>query len=314
MATLRIALLLLAGTLAWSGIQAAEMAGKIIFAKGDALARGDDGRDRALKRSAPIYSGDTLITGEGQIQVRFTDGGFISMQPHSRFAINAYQFDANAANDKSSFELLKGGLRAVTGTIGVRSKETYSVTTPVATIGIRGTAYGARYCAGDCPPDNGEPPADGLYTTTGQGTIFVANAFGMLNLPAGHSSFTPPNQPPRPLDAPPLLFQAGGNDGSGPDDPQFNQGDQVNSSGHPNWLPPPPPPPEPPPPPPPPEPPPPPPPPPEPPPPPPPDYEYPPPYTPGMTYPDYPYYPYFPYGPDNPYPYPHPLYLDTGIP
>ncbi len=237
MATLRIVLLLLAGSLAWShGLQAAEAAGKIIFASGETQARGGDGAERALKRGAPVYSGDTLLTGEGRIQVRFSDGGFISMQPNSRFAIDAYQFGTDPAQDQSSFNLLKGGLRAVTGTIGVRSKETYSVTTPVATIGVRGTGYSALYCEGDCPPDNGEPPADGLYVSTGIGTIFVANAFGTLDVAAGQSAFVPSlNQPPQPLDTPPLLVQAGGGGDGMLNEPQLLIGEQVDEGGHPVW-------------------------------------------------------------------------------
>lgn len=237
MTTLRILLLLLAAGLSWSGaLHAADAAGKIIFASGEASARGGGGQDRELKRGAPVYSGDTLITGEGRIQVRFSDGGFVSVQPNSRFAIDAYRFGADAADDKSSFKLLKGGLRAVTGTIGVRSKETYSVETPVATIGVRGTAYSALYCEGDCPPVDGTAPADGLYVGTGAGTIIIANAFGTLDVTAGQAAYVPAlNLPPQPLDTPPLLVQAGGGDGGVLNEPQLLMGDQVDEGGGPVW-------------------------------------------------------------------------------
>lgn len=51
---------------------------------------------------------------------------------------------------RAFFRLLKGGFRSVSGLIGKANHEDYRVSTPVATIGIRGTRYGARLCQGDC--------------------------------------------------------------------------------------------------------------------------------------------------------------------
>lgn len=236
MAALRIVLMLLAGSALWPAlVQAAEPAGTIIFATGETLARTADGKERPLARGVSVYPGDTLETGNGRIQIRFSDGGFVSLQTHSRFAIDAYHFDKEPATDQSKFSLLKGALRAITGLIGRRSRESYSVTTAVATIGIRGTAFAARYCAGDCPAENGKALADGLYVDTGAGTIRVANAAGELDVSAGQSAYVPSAQrPPRPLDTRPLLEQAGGD--ALPHEPQFLMGEQVDETGLPLWL------------------------------------------------------------------------------
>lgn len=51
---------------------------------------------------------------------------------------------------RAFFRLLKGGFRSVSGLIGKANHDDYRVSTPVATIGIRGTQYGARLCQGDC--------------------------------------------------------------------------------------------------------------------------------------------------------------------
>ena len=92
-------------------------------------------------------------------------------------------------------------------TIGVRSKETYSITTPVATIGIRGTGFTLRYCAGDCPPVNGKPQPDGLYVSTQDGTIYIANPAGIIDLAVGQSAFVASREtPPELTDTPPLLL------------------------------------------------------------------------------------------------------------
>lgn len=51
---------------------------------------------------------------------------------------------------RAFFRLVKGGFRSVSGLIGKVNQDNYRVSTPVATIGIRGTRYSARLCQGDC--------------------------------------------------------------------------------------------------------------------------------------------------------------------
>ena len=58
---------------------------------------------------------------------------------------------ASAPQPESAFfKLVKGGLRAVDGLIGQTTPQNYGVETPVATIGVRGTAFDVRYCGDDC--------------------------------------------------------------------------------------------------------------------------------------------------------------------
>lgn len=210
------ALCLLASSGAWAA------AGKTIFASGEVQAQDPQNVSRALRRGDTVNSGDTLITAAGKLQVRFSDGGLVSLQEHTRFVVDDYNFEESG--DKASFSLLKGGLRAVTGTIGVRSKETYSITTPVATIGIRGTGFTLRYCAGDCPPVNGKPQPDGLYVSTQDGTIYIANPAGIIDLAVGQSAFVASREtPPELTDTPPLLLPPADETSS---EPTFLAGEQ----------------------------------------------------------------------------------------
>lgn len=79
-------------------------------------------------------------------------------------------------------------MRALTGLIGKRS-DAYSMRTPTATIGIRGTDYGLQYCAADdCAGKktvSGEPLADGLHLEVFEGAIAVVNEAGSIELGAG---------------------------------------------------------------------------------------------------------------------------------
>lgn len=54
-------------------------------------------------------------------------------------------------SSRAFFRLVKGGFRSVSGLIGKVNQDDYRVSTPVATIGIRGTRYGVRLCQGECP-------------------------------------------------------------------------------------------------------------------------------------------------------------------
>ena len=59
----------------------------------------------------------------------------------------------------------------------------------VATIGIRGTAYRAQLCAGDCAAGDGKTKPNGLYLDTSVGTVVLSNKAGSLDVPAGQSAY-----------------------------------------------------------------------------------------------------------------------------
>jgi len=84
--------------------------------------------------------------------------------------------------------LLRGGLRTVTGAIGRNDPENVEVRTPVATLGIRGTDFEVRMCAGDCL-DVDPAPRDGLYAGVNRGTVVIMNAAGEVVSTAGQFAF-----------------------------------------------------------------------------------------------------------------------------
>jgi len=159
-----------------------------------------------LSKGQPIESGDSIVTGgAGQAQIRFTDGGLVSLSPNSQFNISNYA-DANDP-DKDSFavSLFRGGMRAITGLIGKRNRDNYKVTTNTATIGIRGSAFSASY------------NADGSLNVAGeQDSIQVCTQAGCVDLTVGEiarvtSSTSLPSRTALGSNLPPLalLFQTG---------------------------------------------------------------------------------------------------------
>ncbi|MDH3713054.1 MAG: FecR family protein [Gammaproteobacteria bacterium] len=161
---------------------AGKPAGQIVITTSDLRASRDDGSERALGRRSVIYEGDTLITGENGIaQVRMVDGALLSLRRETRFKIEEFKYgDVRENEERGFFSLLRGGFRTITGAIGQVVKQAYRVSTPVATIGIRGTHYGLRLCTdGDCASEGVDE--NGLFGGVVDGSISSRNDAGSSN-------------------------------------------------------------------------------------------------------------------------------------
>jgi len=170
--------------------QAHAAAGRVDFATSGATVAGSDGRQRPLARGSELDKGDTIRTGEaGRAQIRFADGAYVSLQPNTEFAIKDYNFDGKAdGSERGFFALARGAMRTVTGLIGRVNKNRYQISTPTATIGIRGT--GGLIAIG----------ADGSTLVTGSSGIWtITNPAGTIDVPAGTVGKAPatPSQPPQ---------------------------------------------------------------------------------------------------------------------
>ncbi|MFT4583144.1 MAG: hypothetical protein ACI915_003148 [Gammaproteobacteria bacterium] len=119
--------------------------GRAGFVKGSVAAQsGSGGRARALRAGAPIYSGETVTTSTGSFAVlTFKDKSRVTLMPKTEFRIEQLVFDeAKPEAGRGIFALVRGGLRAVSGSIGkYGNRRAYQMRTAVATIGIRGTEY-----------------------------------------------------------------------------------------------------------------------------------------------------------------------------
>ena len=122
-------------------LQGLAAAGLVQFATGDVQLRRGAAASEATKGTS-VESGDVIVTGAaGRAQIRFSDGGLVALYPDSQFTVTRYADAGNASEDHFAVNLLKGGMRAVTGWIGKRDPRNYKVTTPTAVVGIRGSAF-----------------------------------------------------------------------------------------------------------------------------------------------------------------------------
>ncbi|MCW5625375.1 MAG: FecR domain-containing protein [Burkholderiales bacterium] len=226
----RGALLVASVVAAFPALVRAEAA-RVEFAIGPVSAAAADGSTRTLTKGAVIEAGDLVNTGSGgRVQLRFTDGAFVSLQPDTQFRVDQYRFNGQQdGSERGFFSLLKGGLRTITGLVGRSNKKNYQVTTQVATIGIRGTEYTIQY-------------GKSITGSVGEGEINVCNGGGCLGVGSGETYYVsasdirpvltdkmvdlPPQQPTPPA---PLLFVKA--DDRLPDgDPAFLQPDDPLTS------------------------------------------------------------------------------------
>ncbi|KQV54431.1 MULTISPECIES: FecR domain-containing protein [unclassified Duganella] len=173
---------------------AAPVAGTVIQLNGPLMARKADGTAKVLSIKSEVENGDTLVTEKSTYAlVRFIDNSEITLRPGSTLTIENFSFDSGKQEaDRAQFNLVKGGLRSVSGLLGKRSKEKFELKTPAATIGIRGTLFVAEIVApaGKLPAAQA-PRAPGLYVQVLDGMIHLNNGGGSLSFNAGQFGFTP---------------------------------------------------------------------------------------------------------------------------
>jgi len=125
-------------------------AGKTILARGAVVATdATSEQQRPLKRRDTVYGVDKITTGEkSKAQFSMSDGGLIALKENSVLNIANYEFDAGTQQGSASIELIKGGLRSISGVIK-KNGGSYNVKTPVGSIGIRGTHFELQLVDGD---------------------------------------------------------------------------------------------------------------------------------------------------------------------
>ncbi|HSH43992.1 MAG TPA: FecR family protein, partial [Arenicellales bacterium] len=102
-----------------------------------------------LGKQDAVNVGETVRTGAGgYVVIEFVDGARATVRPNSELQIDRYAY--GTGDDGALMSLVKGGLRAITGSIAHDRPESYKVRTNVATLGVRGTEFALRICEQDC--------------------------------------------------------------------------------------------------------------------------------------------------------------------
>lgn len=165
-----------------------------------------DGTVALLSEKSQVRVGDVVSTErDSYAQVRFSDGGNVTLRPNTQIKIEGYEFsDAKPERDNFVMALLKGGMRAVTGLVGKRAnRDAYRLRTATATVGIRGTDFVAIVIP-FAPPGQTPPPVEpGTYVQVAEGAIGMIAGGAELLVGAGQTGFNGGTELPARLIPPP---------------------------------------------------------------------------------------------------------------
>lgn len=180
--------LLLCAQLALGG----EVFGTIDALSGGASVAGQDGQSSTLSVGMRVYEGDTITSAaDGEVHIVTEDGGFVALRPGTVFRVDQYRADGGD-DDKTFLSLLKGAMRSITGWIGKHDHAAYRITTPTATVGIRGTDHEVAVI------DKGDGDEPGTYDTVNEGATVLRTAQGEVEATPGRFAFAPRGRPVAP--------------------------------------------------------------------------------------------------------------------
>jgi hypothetical protein len=181
------------------------LAGTLSVVDGSASIVAPDQSTRMPKVGDKLYEGDSIITADGgEIHLDMADGGYVAVRPNTSMKVTKYQANGDKS-DTSTISLIKGSLRSITGWIGRDTPQNYAITTPTATIGVRGTDHEPAYVPEGTP---GQDP--GTYDNVHEGGTTISNSAGRVDVTPNHAGFVDfhGSSKPRLLEHVPAFFQA----------------------------------------------------------------------------------------------------------
>lgn len=164
--------------------------GYVVRQQGEATVKDLQGNILGLEINSQIYEGDRITTAPGaSLYILMDDGAEIFLKSDSVIKISQYVITSDDDNTSSSIlDLIRGGLRKITGAIGGSFNSNYKLQTGLATIGIRGTEYVIKLCKlDDCNQtvSRNDPDAklhavvlDGIITLTNEEETQILMAIG----------------------------------------------------------------------------------------------------------------------------------------
>jgi FecR protein len=132
------------------------------------------GSSASVGRGMTIPTNSTIVTAKNSYAVlKFEDGTVVLLKENTSFQVQTYTYNPKAPeNSNAIFNLVRGGLRVVTGLVTSRNRDALRVATSHATIGIRGTEFTAELI-------------NPLFVGVQVGAVSLTNAAGSVLVGAG---------------------------------------------------------------------------------------------------------------------------------
>ncbi len=163
----------------------AELFGTVDALSGSADVVDQSGKSTAASVGLKIFEGQTINSGsDGEVHLVTEDGGIIAVRPNTVFRVDEYKAEGKST-DKIFMSLLRGTIRSITGWVGKYNNPAYRITTPTATIGIRGTDHETTVI------DKGDGDEPGTYDNVNEGATVMKTPHGTAEVTPGKFAFAP---------------------------------------------------------------------------------------------------------------------------
>jgi hypothetical protein len=159
--------------------QSQQPAGHALWVFGQVERVAADGSVKPLAKGDAVFEGDVIRSGAGShAQFVMNDEALVAVRAESSLKLARYAYSGREdGTERAIIELLKGGMRSVTGAIGRSNKENYQLRNEMHVIGIRGTDHETF------------STAEGLYNRVTMGGTYIAGAGGRVDLSPGQVGF-----------------------------------------------------------------------------------------------------------------------------
>ena len=132
---------------------------------------------------------DAIETAKGRIKLTFLDDTVLRLVEHTEVVLTKYYFDPdNTKNNSLGMKFVSGTARFATGGLGLVPKENIVITTPTATIAVRGTDFTTTVDElgrslvillpeTECTIDGDCSPSGAITVTNEGGTVSLTEAY-----------------------------------------------------------------------------------------------------------------------------------------
>lgn len=189
----RTMLAFIATLLICQAAHAAELFGTVDALSGSASLIDTSGTSTAISVGTKIYERQTIRSGQdGEVHLVTEDGGIIAVRPSTEFRVDEYKAEGGPA-DKMFMSLFRGAIRSITGWVGKSNTAAYRITTPTATIGVRGTDHETTVI------DTGNGDEPGTYDNVNEGATVIKTPRGSAEVTPGKFAFAPKGKAASPV-------------------------------------------------------------------------------------------------------------------
>ena len=129
-----------------------------------------------------IELNDEARTAQGRMLIEFLDNAQLSLKEHTEVLIDEVYYDPDPSLSKMTMKFTMGTARFASGSLGLVNKANIDITTPTASIAIRGTDFTTtidelgRSLVILLPDDNGDPSGEIVVSNDG-GSVTLNQAY-----------------------------------------------------------------------------------------------------------------------------------------